>query len=135
MNLQQARTWLERVNNTRISNTELAKALNMKLPNISKKLKAESKLRTSQIEALEKYFCLKLPANIEDYLQEANNNYNQLEDVIDKVLTFLSNHDLPIPLTNKKRAKLITTIYRMVQYNATEVNDTLIENLLRLMNE
>lgn len=135
MDLEQARIWLERVTNKRISNNELGIAMNMDKSNISRKIKEKTKLRQNQIEALEKYFCLKLPANIEDYLQEANNNYNQLEDVIEKVLTFLSNHDLPIPLTNKKRAKLITTIYRMVQYNATEVNDTLIENLLRLMNE
>lgn len=135
MDLEQARIWLERVTNKRISNNELGIAMNMDKSNISRKIKEKTKLRQNQIQALEKYFCLKLPANIEDYLQEANNNYMQLEDVIEKVLTFLSNHDLPIPLTNKKRAKLITTIYRMVQYNATEVNDTLIENLLRLMNE
>ena len=135
MDLEQARIWLERVTNKRISNNELGIAMNMDKSNISRKIKEKTKLRQNQIEALEKYFCLKLPANIEDYLQEANNNYNQLENVIEKVLTFLSNNDLPIPLTNKKRAKLITTIYRMVQYNATEVNDTLIENLLRLMNE
>ena len=135
MDLEQARIWLERVTNKRISNNELGIAMNMDKSNISRKIKEKTKLRQNQIEALEKYFCLKLPANIEDYLQEANNNYNQLEDVIEKVLTFFSNHDLPIPLTNKKRAKLITTIYRMVQYNATEVNDTLIENLLRLINE
>ncbi len=133
MDLEQARIYIERVSGKRISSSELAKVLNMKLPNISKKLRVKSKLRDYQKEALEKYYCLKLPNNIEDFLQEASNNYELLEDVIVKVLTFLQTCNLPIHLTNEKRAKLITTIYRMVQYNATEVNDTLIENLLRLM--
>lgn len=133
MDLEQVRIYLERATNKRINNTELGVALNMDKSNISRKLKDKSKLRACQIEALEKYYCLKLPDNIEGFLQEASNNYELLEDVIVKVLTFLQTCNLPIHLTNEKRAKLITTIYRMVQYNATEVNDTLIENLIRLM--
>lgn len=137
MNLEQARMYLERLTNERISNSKLAEVLDMKLPNISKKLKEKSKLRQNQIEALEKYYCLKLPTNIEYYLQEAKNNYILLEDIIIKVLNFISAQEMPLPikLTNEKKAKLITTIYRMVQYNAIEVNDTIIENLIRLIDE
>lgn len=137
MNLEQARMYLERLTNERISNSKLAEVLDMKLPNISKKLKEKSKLRQNQIEALEKYYCLKLPTNIECYLQEAKNNYILLEDIIIKVLNFISVQEVPLPirLTNEKKAKLITTIYRMVQYNAIEVNDIIIENLLRLIDE
>lgn len=135
MDLEQARMYLERVTNQRISNSELAKALNMKLPNISKKLKEKSKLKRTHIEALETYYCVKLPDNVEDFLQEAKNNYFLLEDVIVNVLNYLSNCNIPMIMTNEKRAKLITTIYRMVQYNAVEVNDTIIETLLRLMDE
>lgn len=137
MNLEQARMYLERLTNERISNSKLAEVLDMKLPNISKKLKEKSKLRQNQIEALEKYYCLKLPTNIEHYLQEAKNNYILLEDIIIKVLNFISTQEIPLPikLTNEKKAKLITTIYKMVQYNAIEVNDTIIENLIRLIDE
>lgn len=135
MDLEQARIYLERVTNERISNKQLGIALNMDKSNVSRKLKDKTKLRHSQIEALETYYCLKLPDNVEDFLQEAKNNYSLLEDVIVKVLNYLSACHIPMIMTNEKRAKLITTIYRMVQYNAVEVNDTIIETLLRLMDE
>jgi len=135
MDLEQARIYLERVTNSRISNKELCDALNMKKSNISRKLKEKSKLRQCHIEALEHYYSLKLPSNIEELLQEAQNNYSLLEDIIIKVLNFLSSCELPCNVTNEKKARLITTIYRMVQYNAADVNDILIENLIRLMDE
>lgn len=135
MDLEQARIYLERVTNTRINNSKLAEILNMRLPNISKKLKEKSKLRQCHQEALENYYAIKFPNNVEDFLTDAQNNYNLLEDVIVKVLNYLQNCVLPFQITNEKKAKLITTVYRMVQYNAVEINNTLIENLLRLMDK
>ncbi|MBQ2872337.1 hypothetical protein IJE86_11595 [bacterium] len=132
MNLEQARIYLERITNSRISNNELCLALDMKKSNLSRKLKEKSKLRECHKEALEKYYNLKFPNNVEELLEEASNNYSLLEDIIVKVLNYTSNSTLPIKVTDEKKAKLITTLYRMVQYNAVEVNDTLIENLLRL---
>jgi len=135
MDLEQARIYLERVTNKRITNKELCIALNMDKSNISRKLKEKSKLRQTQIEALECYYGFKLPNNIEDFLKEAQNNYSLLEDIIIKILDYLPRCDLPISLDSAKKAKLIITIYRMVQYNTVKVDDTLIENLIRLMDE
>jgi len=135
MDLEQARTYFERVTNQRISNTKLAQALDMKLPNISKKLKEKSKLKQCHLEALERFFCFKMPPNVEKYLNEAPNDYELLEEVIVKVINYFKNNILPIMMTPERKARLIVTIYKMVQYSGYEINDTLIENLTRLMDD
>ncbi len=127
MDLEQARTTLEKLTNKNISNTELSFALGMKLPNISRKLKDESKLKAKQIRLIEEYFKITLP-------KENDNNDNPKEKIsTDECITLERIHIAPscgsgtivlneaevTPITLGK--KLIQNVFRVGNLNDLKV--------------
>lgn len=60
MDLEQARLHIEKILNKNICNKDLANALSMSMPSISRKLSEKTKLKYKQARMLEDYFGIKL---------------------------------------------------------------------------
>lgn len=132
MNLEQARTLLEKSLNIKISNKELASALGMQESNISRKLASKTRLKQRQINALQDFYAFELPCDIHDEdLTGKACNYDLLEKVIIELEKFLQSNKYS--LRPDEKAKLTVSIYRMSEFNNLDLSDDLIENLIRLM--
>ena len=80
MDLETLRIEIEKQKKIKISNTMLAEALGMQLPNVSRKLKTQTELKLRQVKLLENYFNINL-----EYLSKNDNNDNNTEKYCDNI--------------------------------------------------
>ena len=118
MNLEELRIHIERKIGKRVNNTMLAKALDMSLPSISRKLSTKTKVKLQQIMRLESYFNVKLSAvnNVNnDNFDDINKNalLSLLCDIITKIEE--CQQDNNIDLTPVKKAKLIVSVFNLIK--------------------
>ena len=118
MNLEEIRIQIEKKTGKRINNTMLAKALDMSLPSISRKLSTQTKVKQQQIIQLESYFNVNLSTanNVNNgNVKDVNNNafLSLLCDIITKIEE--CQQDNNIDLTADKKAKLIVSVYNLIK--------------------
>ena len=112
MNLESARLQIEKLTNKRITNTMLSEALSMKMPNISRKLNTNSKLKLRQIKQLEDYFSVLLvDDNNSNNFSKIDDDYSALQEIIIIIEQYLS--EVNLNLLPIKKAELIILIYKM----------------------
>ena len=74
MNLEDFREILQNMTDVKITNTLLSKALDMKLPSITRKIKDKSDVKLVQIKRLEKFFDVDLSQYYDVYIYQNNGN-------------------------------------------------------------
>lgn len=108
MNIQEAQTLLEKLTNSKISQSEIARALGKDRSNINAKAKRGTELKLSEVNLLENYFGVNLSTKQQRFSQ---NDLDDLKDIIYIIEEFLNTKKLK--LTPDKKSELIVTIYKL----------------------
>ena len=115
MNLEDFREILQNMTDVKITNTLLSKALDMKLPSITRKIKDKSDVKLVQIKRLEKFFDVDLSQYYDVYIYQNDGNNKQENYNFDEFYENGSLYERLEYLLQNNRVKPGMTFYRLSQ--------------------